>query len=184
MIREFTVLGFDPALRSGGWGAVKVKSSGRLVHVAHGLISTNRKMSITESCGHIHAQTLSTIYRIEPDWIAYEYPFLKGTRAARDVHSAIGSMLTAFSIANYEPISTVPSEWKKLFIEYVGSKVDSSLTKRADKKSQTLEAVKVMFPELSSDDISPESDCWDALGVASWLALVQIGLIEDQSKAS
>lgn len=165
---QYRILGVDPALRNTGYCVLEVLGDGSVRHLVHGLIQTDKKMGHAEACARIQREFEAILGEWSIDFVGYEYPMLQRTSAARCVHNALGSFFCACGLIGCEPIEVAPSEWKKFFLEAVGLKVDPKLKSRNDKKAQVLEAFKLHFP--GCQDISKHSDCWDAAGIAYWLA--------------
>lgn len=102
------VLGVDPGTVVTGWGLVE-RRDGRVVHLAHGAVTTHARMTLATKLAAIHAALVELCGEWRPDVVALEQNFV-----GRNVQSAFRlgevrgvAMLAAASagivVAEYSP---------------------------------------------------------------------------------
>jgi len=154
------VLGFDPGTATTGYGVVDGNGT-RLIHIAHGVISTPPTLGFAERLRLLFEQAQALIAEHGPDSVAVEKLFFSqnvstgiGVAQARGVIALAGA-LAGLPIGEFSPL-----EVKSATVGY------GKATKR-----QVQEMVKVL---LNLADVPRPDDAADALGLA--ICQVQTGL--------
>ena len=145
------VLGIDPGLERVGWGVVD-RDGSRLIHVAHGLISS-KPGDLGGRLQQIHREMGELISMYQPDRVAVErLLFTKNVTTAMDVAKAFGCILLAVADAGLDVQELSPPEVKKAVVG----------TGRAEKKQMQFMVTKL----LSLTQTPKPDDVADALGIA------------------
>ncbi|MDI9636943.1 crossover junction endodeoxyribonuclease RuvC [Kamptonema cortianum] len=145
------VLGIDPGLERVGWGVID-RDGSRLIHVAHGLISS-KPGDLGGRLQQIHRETGELIEIYQPDRVAVErLLFTKNVTTAMDVAKAFGCILLAVADAGLSVQELSPPEVKKAVVG----------TGRAEKKQMQFMVTKL----LNLSQTPKPDDVADALGVA------------------
>jgi len=146
------VLGFDPGTATTGYGVVD-GSGTRLVHVAHGVISTPANTAFECRLATIHAECCRLIREFTPDAVAIEeLYFTKNVSTGIGVAQARGVIALAAAQAG-APVGEYSPRQVKLAVTSNG---------RAD-KSQMQEMIRLL---LNLDGPPRPDDAADALGIA------------------
>ncbi len=147
------ILAFDPGTATTGYGVVEEAAGGKLIAVAHGVITTPAGMSPPLRIEKIYKETLALIDLYQPDSVATERLFFNNNvTTALTVGRSIGVILLAISQKHLPWEEYTPPQVKKA-VTGVGS---------ADKQQ-----VQWMVKRLLNlkDDPKPD-DAADALAVA------------------
>ena len=145
------LLGLDPGLQRTGWGVVSVSGS-RLVHVASGIVRSNRSGSIAERLAELHRGLIEVIAAHEPDEAVVEESFVnRNPDSTLKLGLARGAVLLAPALADLSVTEYAPNRIKKAVVG-VG---------HADKRQ-----VQVMVGRLLAVATTFPSDAADALAVA------------------
>ena len=145
------VLGFDPGTATTGYGVVDSQGN-RLVHVAHGVISTPAHAPFADRLQTIHEEAVRLIREFGPDAVAIEELYFKqNVTTGIGVAQARGVLALAAAQADLPIGEFSPSE-AKLALTGDG---------KADKRQ-----MKEMIRILLNLDEYPKPDAADALGLA------------------
>jgi crossover junction endodeoxyribonuclease RuvC len=147
------ILAFDPGTATTGYGVVEEAAGGKLIAVAHGIISTPAGVEPPLRLLKIYEETLALIDKYQPTSVATERLFFnKNETTALTVGRSIGVILLAIAQRQLPWAEYTPPQVKKA-VTGVGS---------ADKQQ-----VQWMVKRLLAikDDIKPD-DAADALAVA------------------
>jgi crossover junction endodeoxyribonuclease RuvC len=110
------ILGLDPGLAQMGWGAIDVAGT-RLVHVAHGVISTKRAQGLGPRLLMLHRELAGVIAELRPGSIAVEQAFVhKDPSAALKLGHARAVALLAAAQAGLEIAEYAPNHIKKCVV--------------------------------------------------------------------
>jgi crossover junction endodeoxyribonuclease RuvC len=145
------VLGIDPGTRRLGWGVVR-KQSSRLVHVDHGVIELDPKLSLPDRLVRIDLELGAVLRLHQPDVGSVETLFFhKDAQAAAKLGHARGVVLLRLA---QEGVSVA---------EYAPARVKRTLVGngQADKRQ-----VAMMVRTLLALPALPPSDAADALALA------------------
>ncbi len=145
------MLGIDPGLRSTGWGVIDVDGS-RLIHVAHGVVKSDRAASLAARLTQIHEGLCAVVERYRPLSAAVEETFVnKNPKSTLALGQARGVALLAPAQAGLEVSEYATNLIKK---SVVGSG-------HADKRQ-----IAAMVHRLLPGCLTDSSDAADALAVA------------------
>jgi len=145
------ILGLDPGLARMGWGVVEMTGT-RLVHVAHGVLTSDAKVDLGRRLLVLHEGLAIVIATQRPQAIAVEQAFVhKDPSAALKLGHARAVALLAAAQAALEIAEYTPNHVKKCV---VGSG-------HAD-KAQVLAMVRRLLPTANVE----QSDAADALACA------------------
>ncbi|ANE41701.1 MAG: crossover junction endodeoxyribonuclease RuvC [Fervidobacterium pennivorans] len=162
------ILGIDPGYGIVGYGVVE-KTGNRIVHVAHGAITTGKEEHFEDRLDYIYSEISKIISTYNPSLVAIEsLYFYKNAKTAIYVGEARGVILLAIKH------SGIP------FVEFTPHQVKQTVTGygRAE-KSQIQKVMKML---LKLYEVPKPDDAADALAVA-WCAAVtssgsgQLGLL-------
>ena len=110
------ILGLDPGLARMGWGAIDVSGS-RLVHVAHGVLTSDAKAELGTRLMALHEQLAGVIAELEPQTIAVEQAFVaKDPSAALKLGHARAIALLAAAQAGLDIAEYAPNHIKKCVV--------------------------------------------------------------------
>lgn len=146
------VLGIDPGTATTGFGVVESKGT-RLLHIAHGVITTPAKSPFAGRLALIFERMESLLEEHQPDAVAIEKLYFKqNVTTGITVAQARGVIALAAARGKY-PIG-----------EFSPTEVKSAVTSngRASKR-QVQEMIKIL---LNLSDIPRPDDAADALGIA------------------
>lgn len=150
--RERCVIGIDPGLANTGYGIVLSKQ-GRLVHVAHGYISTRAALPHSERLLAIYTQLNEVLDTYQPDEAGMELLFFsRNVSSAMGVAEARGVITLAFATRGIPLGEYTPNAIKQAVVGVT----------RADKK-QVQHSVRIL---LGLKDIPRPDHAADALAVA------------------
>ncbi len=145
------ILGIDPGLRSTGWGIIDVDGN-RLIHVAHGVVASDRAASLAARLTRIHEGLCDVVERYRPLSAAVEETFVnKNPKSTLALGQARGVALLAPALAGLEVSEYATNLIKK---SVVGSG-------HADKRQ-----IAAMVHRLLPGCLTESSDAADALAVA------------------
>ncbi|MBI3678512.1 MAG: crossover junction endodeoxyribonuclease RuvC [Proteobacteria bacterium] len=107
------ILGLDPGLARMGWGVIDVTGS-RLVHVAHGVLTSDAKADLGRRLFALHTALCEVIAQWSPQSIAVEQAFVhKDPSAALKIGHARAIALLAGAQAELEIAEYTPNHIKK-----------------------------------------------------------------------
>jgi crossover junction endodeoxyribonuclease RuvC len=110
------ILGLDPGLARMGWGAIEMSGT-RLVHVAHGVLTSDAKQGLGERLLALHGALASVIAELAPQAIAVEQAFVhKDPSAALKLGHARAIALLAAAQAGLEIAEYTPNHVKKCVV--------------------------------------------------------------------
>jgi crossover junction endodeoxyribonuclease RuvC len=110
------ILGLDPGLARMGWGAIDVNGS-RLVHVAHGVLTSDAKTELGIRLMALHEQLAAVIAELRPQAIAVEQAFVaKDPSAALKLGHARAIALLAAAQAGLDIAEYAPNHIKKCVV--------------------------------------------------------------------
>jgi crossover junction endodeoxyribonuclease RuvC len=145
------ILGLDPGLARMGWGVIDVDGS-RLLHVGHGVLTSNAKEDLGNRLLALHRGLSDVIAELRPAAIAVEQAFVaKDPSAALKIGHARAIALLAGAEAGLEIAEYAPNHIKKSVVG-VG---------HAD-KAQIQAMVKRLLPTARCE----QADAADALAAA------------------
>jgi crossover junction endodeoxyribonuclease RuvC len=145
------ILGLDPGLARMGWGVVEMTGT-RLVHVAHGVLTSDAKTDLGRRLLALHEALVLVIAAQRPAAIAVEQAFVsKDPQAALKLGHARAVALLAAAQAALEIAEYTPNHIKKCVVG----------TGHADKQ-QVMAMVRRLLPTAKVD----QSDAADALAAA------------------
>lgn len=145
------MLGIDPGLRSTGWGVIDVDGN-RLIHVAHGAVTSDAKAPMAARLRQIHDGLCAVVGEYGPDSAAVEETFVnRNPKSTLALGQARGVAMLAPALAGLEVSEYAANLIKK---SVVGSG-------HADKR-QIADMVRRLLPGCLADN----SDATDALAVA------------------
>lgn len=153
MAKPRTVIGIDPGTAITGYGVIREESSGELVWITHGAITTPSEWDEPQRLLFLYQSLLQIIKDSQPDCCAVEKLFFqKNVKTALKVGQGRGAALIAaaeagLSIGEYTPLAV-----KQAVVGY--GKAD---------KNQVQQMVKLL---LELGDIPRPDDAADALAVA------------------
>ena len=154
------VLGLDPGTATTGYGVVEGKGN-RLVHVAHGVISTPPHTHFAERLLHIHTEAQRLIQTHRPDAVAIERLYFKQNVTTGITVAQARGVLALAAVQAGLPIGEFsPTEAKTAITGYG----------KADKK-QVQAMIKML---LNLDAVPRPDDAADGLGIA--ICLIHTGL--------
>ncbi|MFP6731184.1 MAG: crossover junction endodeoxyribonuclease RuvC [Alphaproteobacteria bacterium] len=145
------MLGIDPGLRATGWGVIDVDGN-RLMHVAHGVVASDRAAPLAMRLNQIHQGLCAVIEEYHPLSAAVEETFVnKNPRSTLKLGQARGVAMLAPAQAGLEVSEYAANLIKK---SVVGSG-------HADKRQ-----IAAMVHRLLPGCLTASSDAADALAVA------------------
>ena len=151
MTNAIRILGLDPGLRHTGWGVISVQGS-RLIHVAHGVIKPDDKLSLAERLVILLDGVNAVIAEHAPDEAAVEETFVNNNPSStlKLGHARAAAMLA-------------PAKAGLPVAEYAATVVKKAVvgTGGAD-KTQVAFMIKRLLPTAGD----PSADAADALAVA------------------
>lgn len=153
MTEPRTVIGIDPGTAITGYGIIREESSGDLVWISHGVITTPNAWDESRRLLHLYRSLLEIIQDFRPDCCAVEKLFFqKNVKTALTVGQGRGAALiaaaeTGLSIGEYTPLAV-----KQAVVGYGN----------AD-KNQVQQMVKLL---LGLEEIPQPDDAADALAIA------------------
>ncbi|MEZ5945521.1 MAG: crossover junction endodeoxyribonuclease RuvC [Hyphomonas sp.] len=151
MTSTIRILGIDPGLRHTGWGVIELTGM-RLTHIAHGVISIDPKLEMSERLGGIFEAVGELARYHEPMAAGVEETLVNANpRAALKLGQARGAAMAALAMAGLPVAEFAP---RKIKLAVVG-------TGTADKE-QVMFMVKRLLPKVT--DL--KSDSADALACA------------------
>ena len=107
------ILGLDPGLARMGWGVVEMRGT-RLVHIAHGVLTSDAKADLGTRLMVLHAGLAAVIAETSPASIAVEQAFVhKDPSAALKLGHARAIALLAAAQAGLEIGEYTPNHIKK-----------------------------------------------------------------------
>jgi len=110
------ILGLDPGLARMGWGAIDVSGS-RLVHVGHGVLTSDAKAELGVRLMALHEQLAAVIAELKPQAIAVEQAFVaKDPSAALKLGHARAIALLAAAQAGLDIAEYAPNHIKKCVV--------------------------------------------------------------------
>lgn len=110
------ILGLDPGLARMGWGAIETSGT-RLVHVAHGVLTSDARARPGERLLVLYDALSEVIERIAPNVIAIEQVFVhKDPSAALKLGQARAVALLAAARAGLESAEYTPNHVKKCVV--------------------------------------------------------------------
>ena len=145
------ILGLDPGLARMGWGVIDVAGS-RLLHVGHGVLTSNAKLDLGRRLLVLHRALSQVIADLKPQAIAVEQAFVaKDPSAALKIGHARAIALLAAAEADLQIAEYAPNHIKKCVVGagHAG-------------KEQVQAMVKRLLPTACCD----EADAADALAAA------------------
>lgn len=146
------VLGFDPGTATTGYGVVEGRGS-RLIHVAHGVITTPPDLSFDARLKIIFLEVQELLRAYAPDAVTIEKLFFsQNVTTGISVAQARGVIALAASLADLPISEFSPLEVKGAVVGY------GKATKR-----QVQEMVKIL---LNLETIPKPDDAADALAIA------------------
>ena len=160
-------LGIDPGTRHLGWGVVRLEGN-RLRHIAHGVISTNPKLSFAERLQQIDEALATVIEEHQPEVGSVETLFFhKDAQAAAKLGHARGVVLLNLARAGLR------------VAEYAPARVKRTITGQgqADKRQ-----VARMIRALLGLEAPPRSDAADALALA--VTHLRVGPLDERMRRS
>ena len=146
------VLGFDPGTATTGYGVVEGKGN-RLIHIAHGVITTPPKQDFEIRLQTIFKEASALLAEYEPDAVGIEEIYFKQ------------NVTTGISVAQARGVlALAAAQHGKRIGEFAPQQVKLSVTGygKADKR-QVQQMIKTL---LNLDDIPKPDDAADALGIA------------------
>lgn len=145
------ILGLDPGLSRMGWGVIVLDGS-RLLHIAHGTLTSSARDNIGERLHALHAALADIICEHGPEAIAVEQAFVhKDPSAALKIGQARAIALLAAAQAGLAIAEYAPNHIKKCVVG-VGHAG----------KEQVLAMVRHLLPTANVDN----ADAADALAAA------------------
>jgi crossover junction endodeoxyribonuclease RuvC len=145
------VLGIDPGTRFLGWGLVR-KQSSRLLHVDHGVIELDPKLSLPDRLVRIDLELGAVVRRHRPDVGSVETLFFhKDAQAAAKLGHARGVVLLRLAQEGVSVAEYAPARVKRTLVG----------TGQAEKRQ-----VAMMVKTLLGLPAPPPSDAADALALA------------------
>jgi crossover junction endodeoxyribonuclease RuvC len=112
-MQTIRILGLDPGLARMGWGVIDVSGT-RLVHVAHGVLTSDAKASLGLRLMALHRQLAGVIADLAPASIAVEQAFVaKDPSAALKLGHARAVALLAAAQAGLDIAEYAPNHIKK-----------------------------------------------------------------------
>jgi crossover junction endodeoxyribonuclease RuvC len=145
------VLGIDPGTRHLGWGLVR-KESSRLVHVDHGVIEIDPKLSLADRLVQIDLELGAVVRHHRPDVGSVETLFFhKDAQAAAKLGHARGVVLLRLAQEGVSVAEYAPARVKRTLVG----------TGQAEKRQ-----VAMMVRTLLGLAAPPPSDAADALALA------------------
>jgi crossover junction endodeoxyribonuclease RuvC len=151
MTNAIRILGLDPGLRRTGWGVVAFEGM-RLSHVAHGVVSPNDALPLSDRLLAIHRGIAEIVAAWAPDEAAIEETFVtaNGSSTLKLGHARAAAMLA-------------PAAAGLIVAEYAAKVVKKAVvgTGGADKTQ-----VAFMIARLLPTAGGPVADAADALAVA------------------
>jgi crossover junction endodeoxyribonuclease RuvC len=155
------ILGIDPGSARCGWGVIDIdKVNGKVLHVAHGCIETDKLLRDAERLNRVFNDIINLIGEYKPDQISIELLFMfNNQKTVMRIAEARGAILLACA----------KSELALQVFEYTPMQVKRAVTGygKSDKKAVIAE-VKNTFPEcaVSVGKKDGFDDAADALAVA------------------
>jgi crossover junction endodeoxyribonuclease RuvC len=147
------ILGIDPGVATTGWAVVDFDKDGNPKPVDYGVISTSKKLSLSERLCEIYKDISELVKKYKPDYGGIEtLLFSRNVKTAIAVGEARGVVLLVFE-QNNVPIKDVNPMQVKNCISGYG---------RADKK-QVQENVKMI---CNLEEIPKPDDAADAIAIA------------------
>jgi crossover junction endodeoxyribonuclease RuvC len=151
MIDSVRIIGFDPGLRTTGWGIVDVQGN-RLSYVAHGVVKSESKANLAPRLSQLYQGLLKIIENYSPHEAAVEETFVnKNPASTLKLGMARGIVLLA------------PAQAGLVIGEYAANRVKKSVVGvgHADKNQ-----VALMVQRLLPTSGVVSADAADALAVA------------------
>ena len=146
------VLGFDPGTATTGYGVIEGKGN-RLIHVAHGVITTPAKQPFADRLRTIFEEATRLLAEFQPDAVGIEEIYFK-QNVTTGISVAQARGVLALAAAQYgKPIGEFAPRQVKLAVTGYG---------KAD-KGQIQRMIKTL---LKLDSIPRPDDAADALGIA------------------
>src|ERR1700733_4583684 len=110
------ILGLDPGLARMGWGVIELSGT-RLVHVAHGVLTSDAKSDLGRRLMALHQALAEVIAELAPQAIAVEQAFVhKDPSAALKLGHARAIALLAAAQAGLEIAEYTPNHVKKCVV--------------------------------------------------------------------
>jgi len=151
MFAAIRILGLDPGLARMGWGVIDVSGT-KLLHVAHGVLTSDAKTDLGARLMALHAALSNVIAELAPAAIAVEQAFVhKDPSAALKLGHARAVALLAGAQAGLEIAEYTPNHIKKCVVG----------AGHAD-KGQVLAMVRRLLPTAGVE----QPDAADALAAA------------------
>ncbi len=146
------VLGFDPGTATTGYGVVDGKGN-RLIHVAHGVITTPAKQPFAVRLQTIFEEATGLLAEFQPDAVGIEEIYFK-QNVTTGISVAQARGVLALAAAQYgKPIGEFAPRQVKLAVTGYG---------QADKR-QVQDMIKIL---LNLESVPRPDDAADALGIA------------------
>jgi crossover junction endodeoxyribonuclease RuvC len=153
MAKSRTVIGIDPGTAITGYGVIREESTGDLVWVTHGVITTPSDWDEPQRLLHLYQALLDIIKNTKPDCCAVEQLyFQKNVKTAIKVGQGRGAALIAAAETGLALGEYSPPVIKQAVVGFGN----------AD-KNQVQQMVKLL---LNLDDLPEPDDAADALAVA------------------
>ena len=145
------LLGIDPGLRATGWGVIDVDGN-RLIHVAHGVVASDRAASLATRLCQIHEGLRAVIEDYRPTSAAVEETFVnKNPKSTLALGQARGVAMLAPAQAGLE------------VSEYAANLIKKSVVGSGHANKRQVAA---MVHRLLPGCLTESSDAADALAVA------------------
>jgi crossover junction endodeoxyribonuclease RuvC len=110
------ILGLDPGLARMGWGVIEMSGT-RLVHIAHGVLTSDAKLDLGQRLLALHVALAEVIAELNPKAIAVEQAFVhKDPSAALKLGHARAIALLAAAQAGLEIAEYTPNHVKKCVV--------------------------------------------------------------------
>lgn len=144
------IIGIDPGLQRTGWGIIEFKGN-NLKHIAHGVVSTNVKLSTSERLKQISDGIQEKIALYKPQDSAIEEVFVNSNPASSlKLGLARGAAMLALAQMNLEVSEYTPNVVKKAVVGAGHAE-----------KHQIQAMIKILLPGVEAT-----ADAADALAVA------------------
>ena len=151
MSQTIRILGIDPGLRHTGWGVIELTGA-RLAHIAHGVISVDPSLDMSERLGGVFEAVGELARHHAPNAAGVEETLVNANpRAALKLGQARGAAMAALAMAGLPVAEFAP---RKIKLSVVG-------TGTAD-KDQVAFMVKRLLPRAGE----MKADAADALACA------------------
>ncbi|NWH07279.1 MAG: crossover junction endodeoxyribonuclease RuvC [Alphaproteobacteria bacterium] len=151
MIGAVRILGLDPGLQRTGYGVIDVKGS-HLVHVAHGVVTSDRALPLAQRLLQLHVAITQIILDLRPEEAAVEQTFV-----SKDAVATL-KLGQARAIA-----LLVPAQHGLAVAEYAPNMVKKSVVGVGHAEKEQVQAmIRILLPKC----VLKSADAADALAVA------------------